>query len=47
MACSSPVHFTPGEELRLTDADGAESLIRILDIVGRSALIEFRSIGRE
>ena len=42
-----PVHFTPGEELRLTDADGAESLIRILDIVGRSALIEFRSIPRE
>ena len=42
-----PVHFTPGEELRLTDADGAESLIRILDIVGRSALIEFRSVPRE
>lgn len=42
-----PVHFTPGEELRLTDADGAESLIRILDVVGRSALIEFRSVARE
>ena len=37
-----PVHFTPGEELRLTDADGHEAQIRILDVVGRSALIEYR-----
>ena len=41
-----PVHFTPGEELRLTDADGTESMIRILDVVGRSALIEFRSVAK-
>ena len=40
-----PVHFVPGEDLRLTDADGAELLARILDVVGRSALIEFRTIG--
>ncbi len=37
-----PVHFVPGEELRLTDANGTECLVRILDIVGRSALVEYR-----
>ncbi len=37
-----PVHFVPGEELRLTDSDGAELLVRIVDIVGRSALLEYR-----
>ena len=39
-----PVAFVPGEELRLTDADGHELLARIIDIVGRSALIEY-SVG--
>ena len=37
-----PVQFVPGEELRLTDSVGAECLVRILDIVGRSALVEYR-----
>ena len=37
-----PVHFLPGEDLRLTDADGSEQLVRIVDIVGRSALLEYR-----
>ena len=37
-----PVHFVPGEDLRLTDADGSELLARIVDIVGRSALVEYR-----
>ena len=37
-----PVHFLPGEDLRLTDADGSELLVRIVDIVGRSALLEYR-----
>ncbi|MCE2482307.1 MAG: putative DNA binding domain-containing protein [Alphaproteobacteria bacterium] len=42
-----PVHFVPGEELRLTDADGTELRVRILDIAGRSALVEHRgSPGR-
>ena len=36
-----PVHFIPGEELRLTDADGAELRVRIAAIVGRSALVEY------
>ena len=35
-----PVHFLPGEELRLTDAEGTEVRVRIVDIVGRSALVE-------
>ena len=39
-----PVHFVLGEELRLTDAEGKEMLIRIPDIVGRSALVEYRSL---
>ena len=37
-----PVHFLPGEELRLTDADGNELRVRIVEIVGRSALVEYR-----
>ena len=36
-----PVAFVPGEELQLTDADGNELLARIIDIVGRSALVEY------
>ena len=39
-----PVHFVLGEELRLTDAEGREALVRIVDIVGRSALVEYRSV---
>ncbi len=37
-----PVHFLPGEDLRMTDAEGSELLVRIVDIVGRSALLEHR-----
>ena len=40
-----PVHFFLGEELRLTDAEGQEMLVRIVDIVGRSALVEYRRVG--
>ena len=36
-----PVRFIPGEELQLTDAEGTELRVRIVDIVGRSALIEY------
>ena len=38
-----PVHFVLGEELHLTDADGNELLARIVDVVGRSALVEYRA----
>ena len=37
-----PVHFALGEGLRLTDADGREAMVRIVDVVGRSALLEYR-----
>ena len=38
-----PVHFVLGEDLRLTDAGGTELMVRIVDIVGRSALVEYRT----
>ena len=38
---AQPVHFLLGEELRLTDADGNELWVRIIDIAGRSALVEY------
>ena len=37
-----PVSFLPGEEMHLTDNKGKEMLVRIVDIVGRSALVEYR-----
>ena len=40
-----PVDFLLGESLRLTDADGRERLARILAVVGRASLIEYRPIG--
>ncbi len=42
-----PVHFILGEELRLTDNKGIELLVRIVDIVGRSALVEYRPYPEE
>lgn len=37
-----PVRFTPGEDLRLTDADGRDFTVRIVDVVGQAALVEYR-----
>ena len=37
-----PVHFSFGEVLRLTDANGVESRVKIVHIEGRSALVEYR-----
>ena len=40
---SSRFHFIPGEDLRLTDTNGKELVrARIVEIVGRSALVEYR-----
>ena len=39
-----PVTFDFGEELHLTDADGNEAFVHVVDIVGRSALLEYRAI---
>ena len=38
-----PVHFIPGEDLRLTDAGGNEAWARVIAIMGRSALVEHRA----
>ena len=40
-----PVSFRPGKPLRLTDAHGAELSVTIVDIIGQSALIEYRPLG--
>ena len=37
-----PVHFDTGEERRLTDAEGRKRLVRIVEVIGRSALVEYR-----
>ena len=41
-----PVHFMPGEDLRLTDADGRELIVRIVAIIGRAALVEYRPYSK-
>jgi len=41
---AQPVHFIPGEAMTLTDADGKHLKVRIIDIFGRSALVEYRGI---
>lgn len=41
-----PVDFILGEDLRLTDADGRELMVRIVEIVGRSALVEYRPLSK-
>ena len=42
-----PVSFMPGEDLRLTNADGKELIVRIMAIVGRSALVQYRRHPKE
>ncbi len=42
-----PVHFIPGEKLQLTDAQGTELCVRVVEIVGRSTLIEYVTADRE
>ena len=39
-----PIHFAFGEDLRLTDPNGRERWVRVVDIVGRSALLEYRPL---
>ena len=38
-----PVHFTLGEELRLTDAEGVAMRVCVQEILGRAALVEYRA----
>ena len=42
-----PVTFVPGEDLHLTDANGRELIVRIIAIIGKSALLEYRSHTKE
>ncbi len=42
-----PVSFRLGKPLRLTDAFGVEMSVTIVDVVGRSALVEYRSFQAE
>ena len=37
-----PVHFALGEDLRLMDADGVAMIVRVMEILGRAALVEYR-----
>ena len=37
-----PVHFSFGEDLRLIDSNGVETWVSIVQIEGRSALVEYR-----
>ena len=41
-----PVSFRPGKPMRLTDAHGRELSVTIVDIIGRSALVEYRPFER-
>ena len=41
-----PVHFAFGETLRLADSLGADLVVEIVDIVGRSALVQYRRANR-
>ena len=41
-----PIHFKLWEELRLTDSNGTEMFIHIVEIRGTSSLIKFRSINK-
>ncbi len=38
-----PIPFAIGEELRATDTDGREKRLHIVDVTGRSALVEYHS----
>ena len=44
---AQPVYFRLGEALHLTDADGRSKLVRIVDIAGRSALLEYQPGPRD
>ena len=41
-----PVHFSIGEDLHLTDAKGKEFIVRIVKIIGKSVLLEYRSCSK-
>ena len=42
---AQPVHFRFGEQMQITDSEGTEMVVRVMAIVGRSALLEYRLLG--
>ena len=40
-----PVRFKLNQPLRLTDANGFEWVVRFVEMIGRSALLEYESSG--
>ena len=40
-----PAHFLLGEPLRLIDANGSSRIVRIVDTVGRAALVEYSTVA--
>ncbi len=42
-----PVHFRLGKSIKLTDAAGSELSVTIIDIIGQSALVDYRPFTRE
>jgi len=40
-----PVPFRMGKSMKLTDAYGAELNVTIVDMIGRSALLEYQSVS--
>ena len=40
---AQPVHFAFGENIHVADSNGAEWIVRILDVAGRASLIDYRS----
>ena len=41
-----PVHFVFGQDLLLTDSDGGEKVVRIVEILGSSSILEYRDKAR-
>lgn len=42
-----PVHFTLKQPLRLTDVNGVECVVRVVEMIGNSSLLEYESSPRD
>lgn len=43
---TQPVHFLPGERLNFLDSNGTRAVVRVVEIVGRSVVVEYRVAAR-
>ena len=41
-----PTHFRLGEPLRLTDVNGVEYVVRVVEMIGNSSLLEYEPAGQ-